>query len=206
VKQTGMPPRSGWMRPCGKPYESEEAARMSKRGQQAGARPERCRDRACGMWHVKAQPGSSAPGLVTPRRETGFSYRVRLQVRTRAGNGEIEQASCESCGIWLGRYLGQVHHRLGRQAGGCKLAVVGCSANGLLLCGDPFTGCHGLATAFDERMLHAAFVLEHGNDPMVHDPRYVSVMWHALAGSGVTLWLGANGETDYLLACPVVTA
>ena len=149
--------------------------------------------------------------LRTTRREAGFSRQVRLLVRARAAGsigspGEPEDAHCEGCGIWLGRYGGQVHHRLARQAGGCKLAVVNSTANALLLCGTPEdkSTCHGRATAMDKDTKLAGFVLEHGIDPALHDPRYASVMWHALGGSGVTFWLGENG--DYLYAAPEASA
>ena len=142
---------------------------------------------------------SRSPRQRKAPRDTGFSRPVKLAVRARAGNGEIEDAECEGCGTFLGAVGGQVHHRLARQAGGCKLAVVNSAANALLLCGTPEdkSTCHGLATAWDEEMVHAGFVLRHGNNLLLHDPRYVGILWHALGGSGALMYLTMSGEYWY---------
>jgi hypothetical protein len=197
-----MPGRVSPILPCGKPYGSEEAARTSPRGQRAGAVLEQCRNRACGRWHVRTPAASRpVPGLMAPRRQTGFSYRVRMIVRARAGNGEIDDAVCELCAVWLGRYGGEIQHRAARGAGGCRDAVVNGPANGALLCRD----CHRDCEARDEHlgMDGAGFWVRHGTTPEF-DPRNAPVMWHARAGSGVLLWLGANGE--YLHAQPLAGA
>lgn len=204
MKRTGMPSRAAGMRLCGKQFGSAEAAGLSWRGQQDGARVERCPDKACGKFHVRPGPARPAP-VLRGLPATGFSARVKLLVRVRAGNGEITDACCESCGRWLGRYGGQVHHRLGRQAGGCKLTVVNCAANALLLCGTSLTGCHGLATAMGDGMKSAGFVIEHGNDPMLHDPRYVPIKRHALGPSEVLVWLPEDGG-PYMFSAPEVAA
>ena len=96
-----------------------------------------------GVWHLK----EAAEVL-------GFSPEVIEQTRKRAGN------ACEYCGMPVPRWAGNVHHRLGRGMGGCRLEVVNSTANAALLDGTPFTGCHGLATANDpdiaRRRLRAA--------------------------------------------------
>jgi len=135
------------------------------------------------------------------RTETGFSRAVKLAVRTRAGNGDPDQARCEACGKWLGRRLGQVHHRAGRGSGGCTDEVVNSCANAALLCGTALTGCHGLATAFK---LGGGFVIKHGTTPE-YDPRNVSIMLASRHGSG-TAYLAQDGlgpdGTGYLLRAP----
>ena len=133
------------------------------------------------------------PGNTQPKRrttETGFPPAMRLQIRTRAGNGDPENAICECCGRWLGRYGGQCHHRLGRQAGGSRRRNR--LSNGLLACGTPFTGCHGEATAFRQHMKDKGFVLNSGQDPAM-----VPVRLH---GGNRRVWLSDDG--GYLLAAP----
>jgi len=124
------------------------------------------------------------------RTGAGFSRTVKLAVRKRAGNGDPDMALCEACGKWLGRRLGQVHHRAGRGSGGCTDEVVNSCANAALLCGTALTGCHGLATAFK---LPGGFVIKHGTTPE-YDPRNVSIMLASRHGSGITMWLGTDGQ------------
>ena len=66
-----------------------------------------------------------------------FSQKVKLQCRTRAGNGCADDARCECCGCFLGRYGGQVQHRLARGAGGSSDPLVRSLANAALMCGTP---------------------------------------------------------------------
>ena len=158
----GMPARSARMRLCGKPYASAAAARRSKAGRRPGAViEEKC---PCGAVHVR--PPRKAPVLPAPRPATGFPARVKLLVRARAGNGDPDAAACEACGRHLGRPGGQVHHLIDRGIGGCKDPAVNGAANAALLCGDPFSGCHGLATAFDAGIGKRGFWLGHGADPL----------------------------------------
>jgi hypothetical protein len=131
-----------------------------------------------------------------PARDTGFPLRVRLQIRTRAGNGDPEVAECELCGAWIGPEGGEMQHRAARGAGGCRDSVVNGASNGLLICPVP---CHRDCEARDEHlgMDGAGFWLKHGTTPEF-DPRSVSVMWHARAGSGIELWLGTDGQYLYV--------
>jgi hypothetical protein len=135
------------------------------------------------------------------RRDTGFPPQVKLLARTRAGGGDIDQAACEACGRWLGRYGGQIQHRLARGAGGSKDPVVNGIANAALLCGTPLDKrtCHGKAESRDPEMEAKGWWIESGNGPE-HDPRHVPVMLQSAAGSGVTVWLGEDGK--YLTEAP----
>ena len=190
-----MPGRTTPMRLCGKPYDTEDAAKDSPRVA-AGGRAERCPDRTCGKWHVRA--GTAPPVLVLPPRRrpaTGFPARVKLLVRTRAGMGDPGDAVCEADGVWLGRHGGQVHHIIDRGMGGCTLAVINGPANAALLCGDPYSGCHGLATAFDAGIGDKGFWLKHSADP-----RLEPMILHG----GVKAWRSADGR--YLYEPPEVSA
>ena len=142
----------------------------------------------------RSSPSSPGTATITPSAqrtagkaatETGFTTVQRLAVRTRAGNGDPEQAACECCGRWLGRYGGQVHHRQNRQSGGSRLRNR--LSNALLACGTPFELCHGKCTigvgAVKEEMEAAGFVLESGQDPL-SEP----VMLHGQDG-GVLVYL-----------------
>ena len=130
---------------------------------------------------------------------------MKLAVRTRAGYGDPEQALCEACGLWLGRRHGQVHHRVNRGSGGCRDEIVNSCAGAALLCGTPFTGCHGEATALTRDMKDRGFVIGHGTTPE-YDPRYVPVMLASPHGSGIILYLAADGVgpdgTGYLTEPP----
>ena len=113
------------------------------------------------------------------RRDTGFSPKVKLQVRTRAGNGDPDDARCECCGIWLGRYGGQVQHIVARGMGGTSNPVLATAANGALLCGTAQSGDHGLAESRDAEMGAKGFWLPQGTDP-----RTVPMMLASEHGSG----------------------
>lgn len=154
---------------------------------------------------------SSATGSFVPPGPSEFTPKVKLLVRKRAGRGDVADACCEGCGVWLGEKGGQVHHRAGRGSGGCRDEVVNSCANALLLCGDPFTGCHGAATRFELHLRDdaAGFWIRHGTTPEF-DPRNVGVMLHALGAGEITLWLAADGlgpdGTGYLLQRPELAA
>ena len=132
------------------------------------------------------------PGQTSRRRETGFSRSVKLAVRKRAGNGDIEQAACECCGVWLGRYGGQVHHRLNRGMGGSKLRNG--IQNAALLCGTPddLDTCHGKATRapVSSRMYAMGFCLKDGQDPTAEP-----LMLHGEQG-GVLVRLTPDGAYE----------
>ena len=129
------------------------------------------------------------------RGGTGFSRAVKLLVRTRAGNGDVNEARCECCGIWLGRYGGQVQHIVARGMGGTSSPVLGTAANAALLCGTAQSGDHGLAESRDREMGAKGFWLPQGTDP-----RTVPMMLASEHGSGITVWRSEDGR--YLLEAP----
>jgi hypothetical protein len=186
MRQTGM-------RRCGKAWDSELVALMSKRGQRAGAEVFQCLNRACGKWHVRNVVSPVPAPVRKPRRETGFPAPVKLAVRVRAGQGDAEQACCESCGRWLGRYGGEVQHRLARKAGGTRSRVINGKANGALLCGNRYEGCHKLAEDRDEDMRRRGWWIRDGRGPD-HDPRLVPVEFVSAHGLKRTVWLAEDGS------------
>ncbi len=153
---------------------------------------------------IVAEAGKTA---ATRRAKTGFSRKVKLAVRTRAGNGDPDLAMCEACGKWLGRRHGQVHHRVNRGAGGCTDEVINGPANAALLCGTAQTDCHGRATALDPEMSadDKGFWIGHGTTP-AYDPRNIPVKLASEHGSGVLVYLAADGlgpdGTGYMTAPP----
>jgi hypothetical protein len=124
---------------------------------------------------------------------------VKLAVRARAGNGSAEEAQCEACGIWLGKYEGQIQHIVARGMGGTSNPVLSTAANGALLCGTPQSGDHGLAESRDPEMGARGFWLPQGSDP-----RLEPMMLHSAHGSGVLVWRSEDGR--YLLEPPAVAA
>lgn len=122
---------------------------------------------------------------------SGFTTRVRLLVRTRAGSGYAGDACCEACGIWLGEHGGQIQHRLARGSGGSKDPVTRSAANAALMCGTAQSLCHGAAESRDpeQRMEDRGFVIRHGKGPDF-DPRNVPLI---LFGD-VKRWLSADGR------------
>ena len=96
---------------------------------------------------------------------TGFSSRVRLLVRTRAGGGDPHDACCEACGIWLGLHGGQMQHRASRGMGGSSDPATNSVVNAALLCGTPFDLCHGNCERRDEGMRLRGFWLRAGDKP-----------------------------------------
>ena len=154
-----------------------------------------------------ASPRTKNAAARKPGASSGeFSPKVKLQCRTRAGNGDPDNARCESCGCWLGRHGGQVQHRLARGSGGSSNPLVRSLANAALLCGTAQTLCHGDAESRDpDRDMEAkGFVIRHGNGPDF-DPRYVSIMLASPFGSGVEVWLSETAP-EYLFAQPEAVA
>lgn len=143
-------------------------------------------------------PLKAVPRERTPARNTGFPFRVKLLVRTRAGGGDTANAGCEACGQWLGRYGGQVQHIIARGMGGTSNPVLQTAANGALLCGltpqDP-DGCHFLAESRHREMRDRGFWLPQGSDP-----RDVPMTLH----TGVKVWRAEDGS--YLFQAPERTA
>jgi hypothetical protein len=162
VKRSGPPARTAWKRLCGKAYPSVDEAERSKAAQRPGAVIDtRCPN---GDIHVRQAP-AAVPALPARPRATGFSARVKLLVRARAGYGDPEDARCENCGEPLGRYGGQVQHIVARGMGGTSNRVLKTAANGAALCGTSSSGCHGLAEARDPGMRDRGFWLPQGTDP-----------------------------------------
>ena len=143
--------------------------------------------RAAGSAETTRQPGRKTAA----RTETGFSRKTKLQVRTRAGNGSADDAMCEATGVWLGRYGGEFQHRDARGMGGTSDPVTNSIVNAVLLSKD----AHRLAESRDERMNAEGFWLKNGEDPAL-----TPILLHSQHGSGITVWLGADGS--YLLEPP----
>ena len=125
-----------------------------------------------------------------PRRNTGFSAETKLLIRTRAGNGNPEQAMCESCGIHLGLHGGQVQHIYARSAGGTKVWLYQSAANGALQCGTPQTGCHGLSESRDPHMFEMGFWRKRNGK---EKPGDYPIMLHGQGGGGVRVYLRPAG-------------
>jgi hypothetical protein len=123
---------------------------------------------------------------------SGFSPRVRLLVRTRAGGGFAGDACCEAHGGWLGEHGGEIQHIVARGMGGCKLPVINSCANAALLCRE----CHRRAEARDPRMRERGFWLPQGTDPRL--------MPMTLFG-GVVVWRSET-EPRYLYEAPEMSA
>jgi hypothetical protein len=138
---------------------------------------------------------ANGSGKLTPPEPSEFSRETKLLARFRAGNGEVEAAMCEACGLGLGRYGGQVQHIVGRGMGGCRDAIINGITNAALLCGTPTSGCHGLATAFNAEIGARGFWLKRGTDP-----RLAPMMLASPHGSGILVWRSIDGR--YLFERP----
>jgi len=149
----------------------------------------------------RSRPRQPAETPVRPRPshpETGFLQAVKLKIRTRAGNGDIDQAACENCGRWLGRYGGEIQHRLARGSGGSRSRVVNGVSNGALLCGNRYEGCHKKAEDRDDDMRIRGWWIRSGKGPD-HDPRFIPVVSRTADGDLSPRWFTADGgvtETD----------
>ena len=115
----------------------------------------------CPWWH-----------LAKPVEHTGFTTGTRLRIRRRAGAGDLLEAVCEACGVWLGRTLGEVQHVIAKGMGGTSLDVMNSAANGALLCGAVAwqTGCHWEAEKRTADMAAKGFYVLGS-----HDPRLVAM-------------------------------
>lgn len=117
------------------------------------------------------------------RRDTGFSAAVKLAVRTRAGDGDPEQALAECCGIWLGRYGGEIQHIIARGSGGTSRPGISSIRNAALMCRPD----HALAENRDPELYERGFwrcnAEEVGAAPL---------MLHGRDG-GFTRWLTEDG-------------
>jgi hypothetical protein len=155
--------------------------------------------RRSGIRPVSDRRDSAQAAPRRPRADTGFTPKVKLLVRTRAGNGDLDEARCECCGIWLGRYGGQVQHLVARGMGGTSNPVLKTAANAALLCGTAQSGDHGLAESRDREMGAKGFWLPQGTDP-----RLVPMTLASEHGSGITVWRSVGGE--YLFEAPEADA
>lgn len=137
----------------------------------------------CPWWHLKV-----------PVVRTGFSAEVMLLARVRAGSGDASRALCEACGTMLGRYGGDVQHRLARGSGGSSSEMVGCLANAAVLCRPDHRKAE--SRALDMRDDGAGWWIRSGKGP-AFDPRFVPVRLH----SGTVRWLHES-EPRYLDEAP----
>ena len=122
------------------------------------------------------------------RRETGFTARQKLIIRARAGNGDPDQARCEATGVFLGRYGGEIQHRVARGMGGSRSRNH--ISNGVLLSRE----AHRLAETRDPHMHAAGFWLLSAQDAGTEP-----IMPHGEQG-GVCAWLTDSGE--YVFEAP----
>lgn len=192
------PRRSSPLLPCGPGWKTREEAEGKAGGTGREAFP--CPGRACPKWHLRDKPG--ARPLLSPavpvrprpaRRETGFPRAVKLLARTRAGGGDIDRAACECCGKWLGRYGGEIQHRIARGSGGSRSTVINGIANAVLLCGNRYVGCHGRCENRDPEMKADGFYIPGGTGPG-HDPRLVPLVTRREDGTPLSEWLTADGR------------
>lgn len=153
------------------------------------ARPLRRRTPLTAVPILSRKAGTRTKASPAPRkapRNTGFSPEVKLLIRTRAGNGDPENACCEACAMSLGEDGGQIQHIYARQIGGSKRWLYRSAANGALLCGTPESGDHGLCEARDAHMYEMGFWRKRNGR---EKPGDYPIMLHG--GGGV--WLTPGG-------------
>jgi hypothetical protein len=146
------------------------------------------RTRAAGMFGPGTSLKRSQPRHAK-RKDTGFSQATKLAVRTRAGNGDPDEARCEATGVWLGRYGGEIQHRVARLSGGRGPKApwwFHTAANAALLSKD----AHRRAEAGDRRLIAAGFALDSTADATAEP----IMLADANDGGGVTVWLTPNGH------------
>jgi 5-methylcytosine-specific restriction enzyme A len=183
---------------CGPGWKTREAAAEAAGD---GQEPFPCPNGACPKWHLPAsaapRPVLSPDAWTRPRRsrpETGFPRAVKLLARTRAGNGDPEEARCECCGKWLGRIGGEIQHRVARGYGGSRSPVINGICNAVLLCGNRYEGCHGKAEDRKPEMKDGGFYIPDGKGPG-HDPRLVPLRVRGEDGTVLAeRWLTADGQ------------
>jgi len=134
-------------------------------------------------------PGVKSAATRKARTSSGeFPAKVKLQCRTRAGNGDPDVARCEATGVWLGRYGGEIQHRDARGMGGTSDPAAGSIVNAVLLSKE----AHRLAESRDAQMNEEGFWLRNGQDPAL-----TPILLHSEHGSGITAWLGNDGEYHF---------
>ena len=107
------------IRRCGKRFETELDARLSKRGQQSGAVIEECWVPGCGGWHVRSA-ASAARHPLPAGSDTGPDRATRELVYERDG------WACVCCGqSVIGRPY-SLGHRKRRSQGGTNCACRAC--------------------------------------------------------------------------------
>lgn len=136
----------------------------------------------------------TAPPLRKPPRDTGPDRKTRALVLERDG---FQCVRCgKPCGPRVGPY--SLQHRKARGVGGDSSIP-----NLVLLCGTATTGCHGEVESRDPQTRREdqarGYRLESWQDPATE-----GVMYASEHGSGVTLWLHADGTLSP--DGPVVTA
>jgi hypothetical protein len=155
--------------PCGHSYGTADEARNSKRAQGKGAVVEKCRDRRCGQWHVRA-PQS--------RTDTGPSRDVRALVMER------DNQCCQACGAGITGRPYSIQHRDARGMGGTSNPAANSPSNLVLVCGSATTpgSCHLACEQRDPEMHSRGFWLKRGEDPervpvMIAGPGYLIAAW-----------------------------
>ncbi len=126
-----------------------------------------------------------------PVRDTGPSPKVRALVLAREG------MACAACGISVIGRPHSIQHRRARGMGGTADKSANSPSNLVLLCGSATSpgGCHLACEQRDIDMHGRGFWLRSWEDP--------AAIWVMLAsehGSGVTVWLAADGT--YSVASP----
>ena len=122
----------------------------------------------------------AAAGRKTSPRDTGPDRRTRFLVYEREG------LRCASCGTYLGSETcwRSIQHRKARGVGGGNELE-----NLILLCGSATSpGCHRKAEDRDPEMHARGYWLRSDEDPAL-----VPVMLFEESGSGMTVWLTADG-------------
>jgi len=133
---------------------------------------------------------AAAQAPARARSSGEFTPAVRLLIRTRAGNGDPSQARCEACGMFLGERGGQFQHIYARGAGGCALWLFRSAANGTLLHGTSYTGCHGLCEDRDPRMEAMGFWRRRNG---LEKPGDYPITLHGLTGGTARFLLAVDG-------------
>lgn len=211
-RAAGIPERKTWEPECSRGHEFTpentrwyKGYRVCKTCERAKLATRRARQRKPCRGCGGPMPGGSArrycPACIKEResaspskrrpRDTGFSREVKLAVRARAGGGEIDDARCEATGVWLGRYGGQVQHRVARLSGGRGRKApwwFHTPANAALMSVE----AHRRAEARDEHLHAAGFWLTSTQDASVEP-----VMLHDSSGGGITVWLAADGSYEF---------